>query len=148
MHSVSALYSDRGCEEKALEYAERALALSPASLELQLNLAGLSLRYRHWEAAATLYEELTHTCGRSCDLLSAWARALHGLNDPRAEALLAEAAPLAQSPGDFLILGETYAACGQVEAATAAFRRCLAQTPLPTRLRHEAEDKLRQLAAA
>jgi tetratricopeptide (TPR) repeat protein len=122
MHSVSDVYSARGCEEKALEYAERARALSPASLELQIYLAGLFLRYRHWEAAATLYEELTQTCGRSCELLSAWARALHGLKDPRVEALLAEAAPLAQSPGDFLALGDTYVACGQVDAAIAAFR--------------------------
>lgn len=146
MCSVSDLYGARGYETEALEYARRAVALSPASLEAQAHLAGLYRRLERWEAAAALYESLAQRPGgRNCGILSVWAQTLSAVIDPRAEELLAEAAMLAKNPLDYLWLGYAYAACGQEEAAMAAFRRCLSQSPLPTQLRHDAEGALREL---
>src|SRR6185295_10972961 len=71
IHHISQAYSARGCEKEALEYAWRALARSPTSLEVQLGLAHVYARFHRWEAMAALYEELAQTCGRSCDYLCA-----------------------------------------------------------------------------
>jgi tetratricopeptide (TPR) repeat protein len=148
MQMVSRTYHARGRETEALEYARRAVALSPASLEALGQLACVHFHSGRWEAAAAQLEQMAGlTGGRTSGILSGWAQVLNVLNDPRAEDLLAEAATLARSPLDYIQLGRVYAACGNEGAAVAAFRRCLSQTPLRTQLRREVEHALRQLGA-
>lgn len=148
LRTVSVLYLLRGHGPSALEYARRALALSPASLELQLYLAHACVELGRWQEAAGAYE---HAAGmseeRSVMLLSAWGRALKALNDPRGDALLAEAAVRARDARDYLHLGKGYEACGEHAAAMAAFTTCLAQAPLPTSVRLQAEEYLQRLQA-
>jgi tetratricopeptide (TPR) repeat protein len=146
LRAVSVLHMMRGRGPVALEYARRALALSPSSLEIRIFVADTFLKLGRWQEAAAAFEHaVSMSQERSTYLLSAWGRALKALNDPRGDTLLAEAAARARSAGDYLHLGKNYEACGRRGAAFRAFSACLAQAPLPTAARREAEAALRQL---
>jgi RNA polymerase sigma factor (sigma-70 family) len=149
IRAVSALYSVRGREAAAVKYGRRAVALAPASVEAHAHLAGVYRRFQRWEAAVELYEWLVERPGgRSAGLLAAWGHTLKALNDPRAEALLAEASALARSSQDHQALAHAYEGCGEREAAIASYRRSLSPSSVPPHLRRSVEAALQRLGAS
>jgi RNA polymerase sigma factor (sigma-70 family) len=148
LRAVAILYLQRGHGPTALQYAQRALALSPASREIQILLADMYTQLGRWREAADTYERLVAASDdRPTRILAPWGRALKALNDPGGDALLAEAAARARTAADYLQLGKEYTACGQRDAAIAAFSACLARAPLPAYARRAAEVHLQRLLA-
>lgn len=145
--AVSGVYLKWGRWAEALDTARRAAALSPASVETQGPLAYVYRAVGRWEEAAAIYHRLAETPGaHGGGYLCAWAEALKALNDPRAEALFAEACDRARSAGEDLACADVYEAWGRRDEAIAAFRRCLSRSPLSTYFRLRAEAGLRRLA--
>jgi tetratricopeptide (TPR) repeat protein len=144
--AVSAVLWNRGQVAAALDHARRSSALCPAQAESQSHLADLYRELGWWEEAARLYSALAAAPGQGRGTyLCGWAKSLQALGDPRAETLFDEACALAREAGDDLGCADILAAWGKPDLAIAAFRRCLARSPLPTYMRLRAEQGLRRL---
>lgn len=148
MENISNLYRGHGDESRAVEYAERSIALNPKAPHLRAHLAGVHAAFGHFTAAVSVYRELLRLPGgRNPRWLPAFGSALRATNDPQAEAIFAEAVALAQTADDPLLLGNAFEAWGKREAAATAFRRVLEQRPAPAHVRRVAQESLRRLGA-
>jgi RNA polymerase sigma factor (sigma-70 family) len=144
---VSGVYCHRRREAEALEYARRAVAVGPASLEARGNLAALCSAFQRWREASGIYECLVQMPG-GVRWLRGWGSALKALNDPRADEVFAEAVARAHREGDDLEAAQAYEDWGKRHEAIAAYCRCLSQSPLPTAARRCARAGLQRLVAA
>jgi hypothetical protein len=115
--AVSGVYLRCGHGIEALGLARRAVRLSPASTEVQAHLACVCRVLGRLEEAAAIYRQLTERPGeKGSGYLTSWAEALTALNDPRAEALFAEARARACEAGDDLACAFVYERWGPPDA--------------------------------
>lgn len=145
--SVAELYLNWGEAETGIEHARRAVALAPGSLEAQMVLARAYRDACRWREAAAAFEQLVRMPGGGRPAWLAWyAAMLRAAGDPRAAEVFAEAEVLADESGDDLERANLYEAWGRRVEAAAAFRRCLAATPVPDFVRRNARSGLERLA--
>ena len=149
LECVSRIYTSLQDEEKALEYARRAVALSPTSVGTHLQLAHACYTFGHWPEAIKEYQAVLELPGgRRGDWLLAYGILLKAAGAPKAEEAFAEALTLAESQEDTVLRGCIAEARGKRAEAAQLFRQYLSQSPLPVPLRRKAEAGLQRVSMA
>jgi len=120
---LAVAYSVLGDEARAQELFERAERIQPGSIDLQHYLAMHYFRFRHWDLAAPLFEEVLAAMPRRLPALEALARirADEGRIGDAAQ-LLERVVVLKESPAaEWARLGDLEMAMGNTPAAIRAF---------------------------